>query len=203
MSLTTQFETMLAMIAMGLLFGALLDTYQRFLKRPKRARLISFFTDIIFWCLFGLLVFYSLYQVNFGEVHLYIFLALLCGFSAYQALFKHMYLKILERLIFLAVRTFLFLKRCFHLLIITPPTILLKTVQALLIFLKRSLLFLAKMILSLLLLIGKIIFSPVLLIWRIFPASLRKKAENFQKEVAGFFLYIKNKVNNAADRWKK
>ncbi|MFL6554633.1 MAG: spore cortex biosynthesis protein YabQ, partial [Bacillus sp. (in: firmicutes)] len=36
MTLSTQFITLLSMIGMGSLFGAMFDTYQRFLKRPKR-----------------------------------------------------------------------------------------------------------------------------------------------------------------------
>ena len=49
MTLSTQFMTMLSMIGMGTLFGAMFDTYQRFLNRPKRKQWIVFFNDLLFW----------------------------------------------------------------------------------------------------------------------------------------------------------
>ncbi len=94
MTLSTQFLTMLSMIGMGSLFGAMLDTYQRFLKRPKRKSLIVFINDLFFWIIQALLIFYTLFQVNNGELRFYIFLALLCGFAAYQSLFKRLIFKI-------------------------------------------------------------------------------------------------------------
>ncbi|KAB7704301.1 spore cortex biosynthesis protein YabQ [Bacillus aerolatus] len=203
MSLSVQFETMAAMVAMGLLFGMLLDTYQRFLKRPNRSRVLSFFTDIMFWCTFGMLIFYCLYRINFGEIRLYIFLALLCGFSAYQALFKYLYLRLLERIILIIVNIFLFLKKCVYFLLILPVTILIKTVLSIISFIGKILMFLAKTSLHLLLFIGKVIFSPVIFIWRLFPSRIQKKAASLNKKLAGFFLFIKNKTINTANRWKK
>ncbi|MFK2826954.1 spore cortex biosynthesis protein YabQ [Bacillus sp. B190/17] len=203
MTLTVQFETLVSMVAMGILFGALLDTYQRFLKRPNRSRIIAFFTDIMFWCSFGLLIFYCLYRVNFGEIRLYIFLALLCGYSAYQALFKSLYLKLLEQTILIIVNIFLFLKRCFYFLIILPIKIIIKIVLVFITFIGKILLFLAKTTIYLLLFIGKIIFSPIVFIWRFFPAGVRKKAADLYEKLAGFFLMIKNKIMNTVKRWKK
>jgi len=96
MSLSVQFYTMLAMIAMGSFFGGTLDTYNRFLQRRKRKRWVVFVHDVLFWLCQSLLLFYVLFLVNAGEVRFYIFIALLCGFAAYQALFKNGYLKLLE-----------------------------------------------------------------------------------------------------------
>src|SRR3954465_1158702 len=109
MTLSTQFVTLLSMIGMGSLFGAMFDTYQRFLKRPKRKQWIVFFNDLLFWMIQAVIIFYTLFQVNNGELRFYIFLALLCGFAAYQSLFKGMYLSLLEMMIktILAVSRFI------------------------------------------------------------------------------------------------
>ena len=69
-----------------------LDTYQRFLKRGHRNRWIVFINDILFWMIQGLIIFYVLFLVNHGELRFYLLLALICGFSAYQALMKRLYL---------------------------------------------------------------------------------------------------------------
>ena len=51
MSLTTQFYTMMAMIAVGSYLGAALDTYSRLLNRRKR-KSFGLFLSMIFY--FGL-----------------------------------------------------------------------------------------------------------------------------------------------------
>ena len=100
MTLSTQFMTMLAMIGMGIFFGAALDTYNRFLKRRKRKSWLVFINDVLFWILQSLFIFFVLFRVNQGELRFYIFIALLCGFAGYQSVFKGIYLKWLEMLIF-------------------------------------------------------------------------------------------------------
>ena len=111
---------MLSMIGMGALFGVMFDTYQRFLNRPKRNRLIVFVNDLLFWAIQALLIFYTLFLVNNGEIRFYIFIALLCGFAAYQSLLKRVYLRMLELLISAVIAIFQFLKKTFLLLIFKP-----------------------------------------------------------------------------------
>ena len=91
MSLTTQFYTMIAMIAMGGYFGAALDTYSRLFTTFKTKTLVIFINDILFWILQALLIFYSFISVNNGEIRFYIFIALFCGFAFYQSLLKNLY----------------------------------------------------------------------------------------------------------------
>ncbi len=96
MSLTTQFYTMIAMIAVGGYLGAALDTYSRLLNRRKRKFWFIFINDILFRVVQGLIIFYCLYSVNFGEIRFYIFVALFCGFAFYQSLLKNLYQKFLN-----------------------------------------------------------------------------------------------------------
>src|SRR5438309_5601434 len=120
MTLSTQFMTMLAMIGMGIFFGAGLDTYNRFLKRSKRKNWIVFINDILFWILQGLFIFFVLFRVNQGELRIYIFIALLCGFAAYQSLFKVIYLRWLEVLISFVISLLRFFVKTVYLLVYKP-----------------------------------------------------------------------------------
>ncbi len=119
MTLSTQFLTMLSMIGMGSLFGVMFDTYQRFLNRPKRKHWIVFINDLLFWIIQAIIIFYTLFLVNNGELRFYIFIALLCGFAAYQSLFKAIYLRLLEMLIFSVISVYRFFKKTFQLLVFT------------------------------------------------------------------------------------
>jgi len=203
MSLTTQFYTMLSMIAMGSFFGASLDTYGRFLKRPKRKKWIVFINDILFWIFQGLFIFYVLFIVNEGEVRLYIFLALLCGYAAYQSLFKNYYLKILEKIIHICIHLFRTIVQTVNNIVVQP----IKWIITTLIALSLSLLTLVKMFLygiwKITLSILQFLLSPFIGVikwfWKIMPKSVKIFSEKMYNKIGGFFSFIKNKFTNDKD----
>jgi spore cortex biosynthesis protein YabQ len=196
MTLSTQFLTMLAMIGMGSLFGASLDTHNRFLKRSKRKSWIVFINDILFWLFQGLSIFYVLFSVNMGELRFYIFLALLCGFAAYQSLFKKMYLKVLERAISITISVYVFFVKAIRVLIIRPLQFLAATVLSLLILAGRGLYALVKWLLAVLLWMLKVLLKPVqmilLLFWKLLPKKIKKTVEKLYNKLAGFINLVKN-----------
>jgi spore cortex biosynthesis protein YabQ len=207
MTLSTQFLTMLAMIGMGSVFGAALDTYNRFLKRAKRKSWIVFINDILFWVAQGLFVFYILFLVNRGELRFYIFIALLCGFAAYQSLLKNIYLRALEVIIRMIISIYHFFIKLFHLLIYKPIHGLIIALISLLIFLGKSLVHLLRMIGKILLFFIKIIISPfkwvLLLLWKLLPKNIKKTVEKLYNRMAGFFVQIQNYSNKWISRFKK
>lgn len=192
MSLTIQFQTMLAMIAVGGWLGIALDTYGRFLKRPKRALWILFINDLLFWIVQGLIAFYILLKVNQGEIRFYAFLAILCGFAAYQSMLKGLYLALLERIIFIITRIYRILVRTIFILIIKPIKIVIQLIITLGIMLGTFLLNLIKIL-------WKMIYIPlrglVVLTWRILP----KKWRFFLIQQAGNL----RKVKNIIKKWYK
>jgi len=207
MTLSTQFLTMLSMIGMGSVFGAMFDTYQRFLNRPKRKQWIVFINDLLFWIIQALLIFYTLFMVNDGELRFYIFIALLCGFAAYQSLFKGIYLKLLEVVIQTVIATINFLKKTFRLLIYKPVLGLIQLVIAIIIAFGRGIFTLVKFIFKVVLFILKIIIFPVqkilLLFWKLLPKGIKKSVEKLYNKTAGNFKEIKNYINTFINKWKK
>ncbi|WML24278.1 spore cortex biosynthesis protein YabQ [Neobacillus sp. OS1-33] len=207
MTLSTQFITLLSMIGMGSLFGAMFDTYQRFLNRPKRKQWIVFFNDLLFWIIQAVVIFYTLFLVNNGELRFYIFLALLCGFAAYQSLFKGTYLRLLELTIKTILAVSRFIKKVFQLLIYKPIVGLIQLVIVIIIAIGRGLLSLVKFIGKVLLLILKIIFVPlqkiVLIFWKLLPKGLKNSVEKLYNKTAGNFHKIRNYISKLFNRWKK
>ncbi|WP_413304782.1 spore cortex biosynthesis protein YabQ [Bacillus sp. 1P10SD] len=207
MTLSTQFLTMLSMIGMGSVFGAMFDTYQRFLNRPKRKQWIVFINDLLFWIIQALLIFYTLFMVNNGELRFYIFIALLCGFAAYQSLFKGVYLKLLEVVIQTVIATINFLKKTFRLLIFKPILGLIQLVIAIIIAIGRGITTLVKFIFKVVLFIFKIVIFPVqkiiLLFWKLLPKSIKKSVEKLYNKTAGNLTGIKNYINTFINKWKK
>jgi spore cortex biosynthesis protein YabQ len=207
MTLSTQFLTMLSMIGMGSMFGVMLDTYQRFLNRPNRKSWIVFFNDLLFWTIQALLIFYILFLVNNGELRFYIFIALLCGFAAYQSLFKGFYLQLLETLINLAISIYRFLRKTFLLLVYKPVLGLIGLVISIIVLIGKGVFTLVKFVYKVLLILLKGIFIPlekiVLILWKLLPKGIKKNVEKLYNKTAGNFLVIKNYMLKWLDKWKK
>jgi spore cortex biosynthesis protein YabQ len=206
MTLSTQFLTMLSMIGMGALFGTTLDTYQRFLQRSKRKHWLVFLNDILFWTIQALLIFYILFLINKGEIRFYIFIALLCGFAAYQSLFKSLYLRVLEVLITSFISFYSFLVKMISMLVFKPVRGLIQLGIFIVVFIGRGLITLVKFIFKVLLLIVKFVFRWVgnilLIFWKLLPKRIKKSVEKLYNKTAGFFKPIKNNFNKLLDKWK-
>jgi spore cortex biosynthesis protein YabQ len=207
MTLSTQFLTMLSMIGMGSLFGVMFDTYQRFLNRPNRKSWIVFLNDLLFWVIQALIIFYILFLVNNGELRFYIFVALLCGFAAYQSLFKVIYLRLLEFIISTVISVYRFMRRAFQLLIYKPVLGLIQLVISIIILLGRGLLSLVKFVLKILWVVLKVIWVPIekimLLLWKLLPKTIKKIVEKLYNKMAGIFMEIKNYLLKLMKKWKK
>jgi spore cortex biosynthesis protein YabQ len=207
MTLSTQFITMLTMVGMGSFFGASFDTYNRFLKRNDRKNWIVFLNDILFWLMQGLIIFYVLFIVNEGELRLYIYIALFCGYAAYQGLFKQPYLKTLEFIISLIISIWKFFVKLILTLIYKP-------ILALLTFMLSTLVILGRGLLSLLLFFGRIIvrifflfLRPIrlllLLFWKLLPKGIKKTVDKLYNKMAGFLRKIKKYFSSIIGRFKK
>jgi spore cortex biosynthesis protein YabQ len=206
MTLTTQFLTMLSMIGMGSLFGASLDTYSRFLQRRRRKNWIVFLNDILFWILQGLSIFYVLFIVNEGELRFYIFLALVCGFAAYQSLLKRGYLNVLEWLISLAISTYKISVNLFKTLIYQPVRFLLISTVSLLVVIGKGAISLLRTILKIVYWILKIVWKPFqllfLLFWKLLPKRIKKTVERIYNKMAGFTRKFQNYTVSIVKRIK-
>ncbi|PKG22484.1 spore cortex biosynthesis protein YabQ [Niallia nealsonii] len=195
MTLSVQFMTMLAMIGMGLFFGISLETYQYFLKRPVRKRLIVFFHDLLFWIFQALLLFYVLFLVNQGEVRIYIILALFLGFAIYQALLKKVYLRLLKLVISISIRFYQLIVKLLINLVYKPIKSLIFLLISIVVFLYKGLMALARAAVRVLSFILKIMFLPFKwlfsLIWLLLPKRGKNSVEKFSGEMAGYFHKIK------------
>ena len=196
MTLTVQFYTMIAMVAMGVWLGVAMDTYSRFLHPRKNKSMWLFGNDIVFWLLQGLLIFYVLFEVNEGELRFYVFLALLCGYAAYRALFQQLYRNSLERIIIVVIGLFHFVRSLFIHLIYKPIRFILKL-----------LLSLCMMIVSvgvtIFWFIIKLFWVPfkwiLLLLWKLIPRSVR----SLLIKTAGLADKIKNYIYHWISKLRK
>ncbi|WP_226530432.1 spore cortex biosynthesis protein YabQ [Metabacillus niabensis] len=207
MSLTTQFYTMLAMVGMGSWIGVALDTYGRFLKRPLRARWVVFINDFMFWVVQGLILFYLLLLVNEGELRIYIFLALLCGYAAYQGLLKQIYLKLLEYFIQTSIRLYNIIKKIGQVLLVQPIRALIQLIIVIVLGIVKVIWTLLKWAFQFVYSLVKILLAPVKwvgrLLWRLVPLQIRQFITRILYKLAGYQNKIKNTFNKLKLWWQR
>ena len=178
MSLNIQFQTLLTMVGMGFLFGIFFDTYTRFFNKYRQNRLIIFVYDLLFWMVQALFLFFVLYKVNYGEIHVYLFLALLCGYSCYQACFKKIYQKILEMVIWNVRLCIRFVIKIIKVMIIRPLHLLIIFIFTCSIFVVKAFLGLVNRIGIMLIWMIQILLFPlfamVKYIWSLLPNSVHQ-----------------------------
>ncbi len=195
------------MAAMGSYLGAAIDTYNRFLFRSKRKSWLVFVNDIFFWILQGLIFFYVLFVINQGELRFYIFLAILCGFAAYQSLLKRGYARVLEIIITMIISIYRYAVKIFLMLIYRPIVSLLLGCVSLVTIIGKGLFVLAKWTIQFIWMIFKLIFTPVkwllILFWNLLPKHIKKTVEKLYNKLAGYYQVIKNTIKNVLSRWRK
>lgn len=120
MTLSTQFLTLITMALSGFYLGIAQETFRRFTVYWKGRLFLTYFLEILFWMMQAGILFYILYRVNQGELRIYIVLASLFGFSAYQALAKQVYKRLLERLIRIFKAIYQGIEKLIKILLISP-----------------------------------------------------------------------------------
>ena len=78
----------------GFIIGLLFDFFRILRKTFKTSDIITYIQDILFWILTGLVVLYSIFIFNNGEMRIYIFLGILIGIILYVLLFSKYVIKI-------------------------------------------------------------------------------------------------------------
>ena len=67
----------------GILIGLLFDFFRILRKSFKTNDFITYLEDILFWILAGIILLYSIFIFNNGEIRLFMFLAVLLGIIIY------------------------------------------------------------------------------------------------------------------------
>jgi spore cortex biosynthesis protein YabQ len=196
MTLREQFLSLIAMAGMGIWLGASLTTYHKFLPSRKVWRWILLFTDLLFWGVQALIVFYVLLYVNQGTIRFFLFLAIAIGFSAYKGLLETTYNKFLNWVIRFFVGTARFLKKIVILFFVQPFLTLLKLCLALVKMIGRTLL-------GILLFAGLVIYTPFKWIGRLLiPKSWTTKVIQFLTSVKNFFINVKTFFVRFLKKWR-
>ena len=78
----------------GLIIGILFDIFRILRKSFKTSDFRTNLQDILFWIITGLILLYSIFKFNNGELRTYIFLGVFLGVVIYMLLFSRIFIKV-------------------------------------------------------------------------------------------------------------
>lgn len=197
MTLSVQFVTLFTMIAGGFYLGLAKDTLRRFAPLWEKRFFLRYAIEITFWLMNTAILYYVLFLVNAGELRIIFFVAVLLGFSIYQALASAIYVRILEVFIRVGTIFFSWVSKVGSVLLVRPIQFIFRT-------LKKCLFWVFSGIAIVIIFILKVVFSPfkwvgkrlyAILpskITKIFPTreqiySIMKYIANFWKKIWSYF----------------
>lgn len=90
----TQLYLFLIFIINGIIIGLLFDSFRILRKAIKTSDFITYIEDALFWILTGLIILYSIFVYNNGEIRLFMFVAILIGLLLYILFVSKFILKI-------------------------------------------------------------------------------------------------------------
>ena len=108
-----QVYVFIAFILNGFLIGIIFDCFRILRKSFKTPDFVTYIEDILFGIISGLLILYSIFKFNNGELRLYLFLGIFFGLLLYFLVFSKVFIKI-------SVTVISIIKRLVNIVIITP-----------------------------------------------------------------------------------
>lgn len=91
---TNQAYLFLIFIVNGIIIGILFDFFRILRRTFKTSDMITYAEDLLFWILTGIIILYSIFIFNNGEIRLFIFLAIAMGILTYILLFSSYVIKV-------------------------------------------------------------------------------------------------------------
>lgn len=82
--ITNQAYIFFIFIVNGIIIGLLFDFFRILRRSFKTNNIITYIEDILFWILTGIILLYSIFIFNNGEIRLYLFLGVMLGIIVYM-----------------------------------------------------------------------------------------------------------------------
>ena len=161
MTLSTQLLTMISMVVSGIYLGFATETYRRISVIWNSKKVVTFIIEILYWIIQTLILFFVLFQVNDGELRVYIFLACLLGFSMYVVMFKTIYIRVLEWIIKVLVAITVGIINIINTLVVRPVRWIIEVLLRIVYFIGNLLYRILRFILKILLSPFRILFSYI------------------------------------------
>ena len=93
-SIYSQLFNLLIFFLTGIVIGILFDVFRITRKSFKTPDFVTYIEDILFWILTGLILLFTIFKFNNGELRIYIFVGLILGMVIYLLTISKYFIKI-------------------------------------------------------------------------------------------------------------
>ena len=83
----------------GIVIGILFDLFRVLRKTFKTSDILTSLEDILFWIFAGIIILYSIWYFNNGEIRLFIFLGIIMGLLIYMLTLSDILIKLLSAIV--------------------------------------------------------------------------------------------------------
>lgn len=88
----------------GVIIGLLFDFFRILRRSFKTSNIITYFEDVLFWILTGVLILYNIWYFNNGEIRIYMFLGIIMGGLIYMFTLSNIIISLLSKILISIVK---------------------------------------------------------------------------------------------------
>ena len=88
----------------GVIIGLLFDFFRILRRSFKTSNIITYFEDVLFWILTGVLILYNIWYFNNGEIRIYMFLGIIMWCLIYMLTLSNIIISLLSKILILIVK---------------------------------------------------------------------------------------------------
>lgn len=92
----------------GIIIGLIFDIFRILRKSFKTSDIVTYIQDILFWIITGVLILYSIFIFNYGEIRFFMFGGIFLGAMFYMLLISRYVIKVSVTIIDLLKKTIIF-----------------------------------------------------------------------------------------------
>lgn len=92
----------------GIIIGFIFDIFRILRKSFKTSDIVTYIQDILFWIITGILILYSIFVFNYGEIRFFMFVGIFIGAMFYMLLISRYVIKISVTAIEIFKKTIIF-----------------------------------------------------------------------------------------------
>lgn len=104
-----QASLFLVFVLNGIIIGLVFDIFRILRKSFKTSDIITTIEDILFWIITGIIILYSIFVFNNGEIRFFMFIGIFLGVMLYILLLSNYIIKVSVKIIFLAKKIVAFI----------------------------------------------------------------------------------------------
>jgi len=120
MELASQIFTFSVTVVTGMVLGMLFDCYRVMRGAFKLTKVITWFTDLLYWLIATTVVFIALLASNWGELRLYVFIGIVSGLGVYYNFLSRYAIRFLYVIVRLIMWIAGMLRRIFSIAVLKP-----------------------------------------------------------------------------------